>query len=117
MSRQPARLTDLFHHHALQRLALRPSLALPFARHRSVLVQTFHGIVEIAHESAAPEFAVGEDLEAELFLAFQRAQNVEILNLADAVSGGVAIATNSPQLRRAKKTAYVVGAVREGQGD
>ena len=53
-------------------LALR---ALPGALDIALAVQAFDRIVEVAHEAAAAEFAIGEDCEAQFLLTFEHAQN------------------------------------------
>ena len=67
------------HHRRTGRCA---GLRLPSARHRHPFVDSFHGIVEVAHEVAAAKLAVGEDLEAELLLLLDHSQDVRVLERA-----------------------------------
>src|SRR6185312_17283371 len=71
MAGQPLRLPDLLHHRPGQRAcgcARAFTLALPRACDFALAVEPFDGIVEVAHEPVAAEFAVGENPEAAFLL-------------------------------------------------
>ena len=64
--------------------------------------------MEVAHESAAAKLAIGEDLEAQVFLATQNAQNLLILQLLEFLRGDAA-PNRLQKLFRTQKAADLVG--------
>src|SRR6185295_1089520 len=83
----------------------------PRPRDRAVLVQAVDRFVEIAHEAAAPQLAVGEDLEAQILLPRQDAKNVPVLDLREALGRDAGIAAGVEHLARPQKAADVICAV------
>ena len=67
------------HHRRTRRCAGCP---LPTARHRHPFVDSFHRFVEVAHEVAAAQLAVGKDLETELLLLLDHSQDVLVFERA-----------------------------------
>src|ERR1700745_3365807 len=55
---------------------------LPGARHGISQIEPFHRVCEIAHEVSPAQLTVGEDIEPELLLFRQDAQNVAILHFS-----------------------------------
>src|SRR5678816_2898212 len=79
------------HHRRARRWA---GAGLPGARHCHSFVESFHRIVEVAHEVAAAKLAVGENLETEFFLALDYAQNVLVFERAQLRSADVRAAVS-----------------------
>ena len=67
------------HHRRTGRCA---GAGLPSAGDRHAFVDSFDGVVEIAHEVAAAQLAVGEDLEAKILLPFDHSQDVLVFERA-----------------------------------
>src|ERR1700732_2969390 len=71
--------------------------------------------MEVAHESAATKFAVGEDLESQVFLAPENAQNLPVFELLEFV-GAHAGTVRLQKLFRPQEAAALVGSIFEGHG-
>ena len=67
------------HHRGARR---RAGAGLPSTGNRHAFVYSFHRVVEITHEVAAAQLAVGKDLEAELLLPFDYSQDVFVFERA-----------------------------------
>ena len=93
-------------------LAATPGAAAgPRPGDRTVLVQAVDRFVEVAHEAAAAELAVGEDLEAQLLLPREDAKNLPVLDLRQALGRDTGIAAGVAHLARSQEAADVIGAV------
>jgi hypothetical protein len=87
---------------------LRFSRGSPIARHFVAQVETLDGVREVAHKVPPPQFAVGKDLETQLLLLRQYAQNVLILKRPQARWVGF-VCPREEQVGGPQETAYVVG--------
>src|SRR5271155_3121280 len=87
MPGEPLFLADLRDHHSGQTVfqprqrARAAAFDLPVARDGFGVVKTLDGIIEVAHESAAPKLAVSENPEPEILLALQYALNLAVFDL------------------------------------
>src|SRR5687768_35687 len=95
-------------HH--RRTGRRAGLGLPSTGNRHTFVDSLHRVVEIAHEVAAAQLAIGKDLEAEILLPFDDSQDVLVLKRAQL--RGVRIRVSRLQeLRGSQQAADVIGAI------
>ena len=117
MPGQPAYLPQLRVDHAGRALRRRLGLVGVPGPHRLALdVEAVDGLDEVALKRAAPELAVGEDLEAELALLLEHAQDLAVLDRAQRLGVGPARA-RVQQCGRTKKTSDMVGPIRSTHAD
>src|SRR5580658_9107666 len=72
-------------------------------------VETFDGVGEVAHEIAAAEFAVGEDVKAKFFLLREDAEDMVVFESAKFL-GAARSLPGLKQIRGPQETAYLVSA-------
>src|SRR3989338_6899765 len=103
-------LLQLTHHDPGDARGLRCATVagLPGARDEIALVNPLHRIVEVAHEVAAPELAVGEYLQAQLFLALEHPLNVLVFERPQLLAIDLAIAACLQQLLGSEQAAHMV---------
>ena len=116
MFRQPLLLPDPADDHAGEAAgggtAGAPGAAArPRPRDRTVFVQAVDRFVEIAHEAAAAQLAVGEDLEAQILLPREDPENVPVLDLLQTFGRDTGIAAGVEHLARPQEAADVICAV------
>jgi hypothetical protein len=71
--------------------------------------------MEVAHESPAPKLAIVEDLEAEVFLAAENAEDLLILKVPEFLTIHSA-PIRLQKLFRTQKAADLVGSIFKGHG-
>src|SRR5439155_16407970 len=84
--------------------------ALPGPGDLILLIETVDRFVEIAHEAGAAQLAIGEDLEAVLFLACQDIKDVRVLDGLELFARESVVA-RVEQRPRAQQAADVVGTI------
>ena len=112
MAGQTPILFDLGHNRAghHRRPWRRSGFRLPSARNRHVFSYAFHGVIEVAHEIASAEFAIGKDLEAKLLLPLDDSQDVLVLKRAQ-LRGVYIRGARLEKLSGTKKTADMIGTI------
>jgi len=86
-------------------------LTFPGARHRAAHVEAFDGVGKIAHEMEAAKLPVSENIEPELFLAGEDAQNVPVFDGPQPLRIVRHRLAGLEQLLRPQKTSNMVSAV------
>src|SRR6185503_933981 len=93
-------LPDFADHQSGERTGVdRTGGGAPRPRDRPVLIQAVNRFVEVAHEPAAAEFAVGVDVEAQRLLACQDAQDVLVLDRLELLGIDTSCASLADSLR------------------
>ena len=82
---------------------------VPASRDGVAEIEAFDGVGEVAHEIAAAQFSIGENLEAEFLLFCENAEDVLVLEPAKAFGVRAGLA-RLQQIGRPEQTAYVVSA-------
>src|ERR1700728_426865 len=92
-------------HRSDLRLRLR---RVPVSRDRIIRIEAIDGVGQLAHEIPAPQLAVRENLESELFLFSERLQNILVFHRSQARWVGP-VCAGRQQIGRAKKATHMVG--------
>ncbi len=85
--------------------------ALPGPGHLVPEVEAFDSVCKIAHEVAPAQLAVGEDLEPQLFLPGENAQDVTVFDRPEALGVHRGLAAGLQQFGWSQEAANLVGSV------
>src|SRR5580704_10802869 len=80
---------------------------LPGSVQRIAEVKALYRVGEVAHEIPPPQFAVGENLEPQLFLLRKNARDVTVLEIMQPLRV-LAVAPRLQQLRRPQEASHMI---------